>query len=100
MTSVFLFPVLVYAHSPAACHGDHHARFYQPCTLHVFCICRAMQVAGLPPVTKDWFEARKVQLSTAATSAPNAAIWFDPLTKKKFQTQNTYQVRGVLPHVL
>jgi hypothetical protein len=42
-------------------------------------------------VTKDWFEARKAQLSTA-TSTPNAAIWFDPLTKKKFQTQNTYQV--------
>jgi hypothetical protein len=52
-----------------------------------------LQVAGLPPVTKDWFEARKAQLSTA-TSTPNAAIWFDPLTKKKFQTQNTYQVGG------
>ncbi|WIA19832.1 hypothetical protein OEZ85_005740 [Tetradesmus obliquus] len=50
------------------------------------------KVAGLPPVTKEWFEARKAQLSTAtASTTPNAAIWFDPLTKKKFQTQNTYQ---------
>lgn len=50
------------------------------------------QVAGLPPVTKDWFEARKAQLSTAA-AAPHTKIWYDPLTKKKFQTQQTYQVR-------
>lgn len=49
------------------------------------------QVAGLPPVTKDWFEARKAQLSTAA-AAPHTKIWYDPLTKKKFQTQQTYQV--------
>jgi pre-60S factor REI1 len=42
-------------------------------------------------VTKDWFEARKVQLSTAA-AAPHTKIWYDPLTKKKFQTQQTYQV--------
>jgi hypothetical protein len=49
------------------------------------------KVAGLPPVTKEWFEARKAQLSTAA-AAPHTKIWYDPLTKKKFQTQQTYQV--------
>eukprot|EP00878_Enallax_costatus_P023421 GHUV01024912.1.p1 GENE.GHUV01024912.1~~GHUV01024912.1.p1 ORF type:complete len:133 (+),score=42.46 GHUV01024912.1:266-664(+) len=48
------------------------------------------KVAGLPPVTKEWFEARKAQLTTATTS-PHQKMWFDPLTKKKFQTQNTYQ---------
>lgn len=48
------------------------------------------QVASLPPVTKEWFQARKAQLTTA-TTAPHQKIWFDPLTKKKFQTLNTYQ---------
>ncbi|KXZ51114.1 hypothetical protein GPECTOR_14g95 [Gonium pectorale] len=54
------------------------------------------KVAGLPPVTKDWFEARKAQLSSAAAGATAAApvqrLWIDPLTKKKFNTENTYQV--------
>jgi len=49
------------------------------------------QVAGLPPVTKEWFEARKAQLTSAAAS-PHTKVWYDPLTKKKFQTQQTYQV--------
>ncbi|GFR48596.1 hypothetical protein Agub_g10500 [Astrephomene gubernaculifera] len=53
------------------------------------------KVAGLPPVTKEWFEARKAQLSSAAAGASAAApvqrIWIDPLTKKKFNTENTYQ---------
>lgn len=48
------------------------------------------KVAGLPPVTKDWFDARKAQLSTAA-AAPHTKVWYDPLTKKKFMTQQTYQ---------
>eukprot|EP00879_Flechtneria_rotunda_P024228 GHRR01025676.1.p2 GENE.GHRR01025676.1~~GHRR01025676.1.p2 ORF type:complete len:135 (+),score=37.64 GHRR01025676.1:1818-2222(+) len=48
------------------------------------------KVAGLPPVTKEWFEARKAQL-TSATAAPHQKIWYDPLTKKKFHSQNTYQ---------
>lgn len=55
------------------------------------CLYTHPQVAGLPPVTKDWFEARKAQLSTAAAS-PHTKVWYDPLTKKKFQTQQTYQV--------
>lgn len=51
------------------------------------------KVAGLPPVTREWFEARKAQLvSTAAATgtAPVTKIWMDPLTKKKFMTENTY----------
>ncbi|GLC35863.1 hypothetical protein PLESTM_000376600 [Pleodorina starrii] len=53
------------------------------------------KVAGLPPVTKEWFEARKAQLSSAAagaTAAPVQRTWIDPLTKKKFNTENTYLV--------
>ena len=48
------------------------------------------KVAGLPPVTKDWFDARKEQLSTAATVGPVQKFWYDPLTKKKFSSENTY----------
>lgn len=51
------------------------------------------KVAGLPPVTREWFEARKAQLvSTAAatTTAPVTRVWMDPLTKKKFMSENTY----------
>lgn len=51
------------------------------------------KVAGLPPVTKEWFEARKVQLSSSAagtSAAPVQRIWIDPLTKKKFNTENTF----------
>lgn len=57
-----------------------------------------VQVAGLPPVTKEWFEARKTQLSSAAAAAPNQRMWYDPLTKRKFQTQNTYLV-GVVTNL-
>mmetsp|Transcript_14553 Transcript_14553/g.31692 ORF Transcript_14553/g.31692 Transcript_14553/m.31692 type:complete len:491 (+) Transcript_14553:70-1542(+) len=52
------------------------------------------KVAGLPPVTKEWFEARKAQLSVTAGSAGSEGIqklWVDPLTKKKFMSENTYQ---------
>ena len=49
------------------------------------------KVTGLPPVTKEWFDARKEQLSTTATSVgPVQKIWYDPLTKKKFSSENTY----------
>jgi pre-60S factor REI1 len=54
------------------------------------------QVAGLSPVTLDWFEARKAQLAASAASAASddpgmQRIWVDPLTKKKFLTEATYQ---------
>lgn len=52
----------------------------------------SLQVTGLPPVTKEWFEARKAQLASGATGGGAAAqIWIDPLTKKKFMSENTYQ---------
>jgi hypothetical protein len=47
------------------------------------------KVAGLPPVTKEWFEARKAQLASVTTS-PHQKVWYDPLTKRKFGSENTY----------
>ena len=53
--------------------------------------CLSRQVAGLPPVTKEWFEARKAQLAGATTSTDTGSkVWIDPLTKKKFSSENTY----------
>ena len=48
------------------------------------------KVAGLPPVTKEWFDSRKELLSSATTVGPVHKFWFDPLTKKRFNTENTY----------
>lgn len=49
--------------------------------------------AGLPPVTAEWFEARKEQLSVALTQANNAAdsLYICSLTNKKFQSEGTYE---------
>jgi len=47
------------------------------------------KIAGLPPVTHEWYEARRAQL-TAASAGALQRVWFDPLTKKKFYSQNTY----------
>ncbi len=47
------------------------------------------KVAGLPPVTREWFDARKDQLQGTASAAPQKT-WFDPLTKKRFGSENTY----------
>lgn len=47
------------------------------------------KIAGLPPVTKEWYEARRAQL-TAAAAGPLQRVWFDPLSKKKFYSENTY----------
>ena len=43
----------------------------------------------MPPVTREWFEARKESLA-ASTGAPVSKIWTDPLTKKNFGSENTY----------
>ncbi|MEW5311384.1 MAG: hypothetical protein WDW38_003105 [Sanguina aurantia] len=51
------------------------------------------KVAGLPPVTKEWFDARKQQLaitSSAAAAVPVTKIWLDPLSKKKFLSESTF----------
>lgn len=50
------------------------------------------KIAGLPPVTKDWFEARKELLNSSAATTPVQKFWYDPLTKKKFNSENTYTV--------
>ncbi|KAI8469242.1 MAG: hypothetical protein J3K34DRAFT_522329 [Monoraphidium minutum] len=48
------------------------------------------KVAGLPPVTKEWFEARKAQLASAA-AAPTQRVWYDPLTRRKFMSEAKYK---------
>lgn len=47
------------------------------------------KVAGLPPVTKEWYDARKTQIE-AASSRSLQKIWYDPLAKRKFSSENTY----------
>jgi pre-60S factor REI1 len=47
------------------------------------------KVAGLAPVTREFYEARRAQLS-AASGVPTQKTWFDPLTRKKFFSENTY----------
>eukprot|EP00197_Chlamydomonas_leiostraca_P015281 CAMPEP_0202858630 /NCGR_PEP_ID=MMETSP1391-20130828/1075_1 /ASSEMBLY_ACC=CAM_ASM_000867 /TAXON_ID=1034604 /ORGANISM="Chlamydomonas leiostraca, Strain SAG 11-49" /LENGTH=497 /DNA_ID=CAMNT_0049537563 /DNA_START=94 /DNA_END=1587 /DNA_ORIENTATION=+ len=56
------------------------------------------KVAGLPPVTREWFEARKAQLASAqavgaamGVPAGHTRVWVDPLTRKTFRTEQTYQ---------
>ena len=54
------------------------------------------KVAGLPPVTREWFDARKTQLASAqagVTALPpgHVRVWFDPLTRKTFRSEATYQ---------
>ena len=41
-------------------------------------------------MTRAWFDARKEQLSSAA-GAGAKRVWFDPLTKKRFGSKNTYE---------
>lgn len=47
------------------------------------------KIAGLPAVTREWYEARKQQL-LSTTSTPVQKVWFDTLSKKKFYSENTY----------
>ncbi len=50
------------------------------------------KVAGLPPVSVEWFEARKEQLRSSSTAAQKGTRqWVEPLTKKKFASEATYQ---------
>ncbi|CAD7703810.1 unnamed protein product [Ostreobium quekettii] len=58
---------------------------------HIYNLRR--KVAGLPPVTKEWFDGRKHQIARAASkSSPGAGnrVWIDPLTQKKFSSEKTY----------
>ena len=57
------------------------------------CACRynlKRKIADMPPVTREWFEARKETLA-ASTGAPVSKFWTDPLTKKRFNSENTYK---------
>lgn len=47
------------------------------------------KVAGLPPVTREWYEARRSQL-ISSSGTPIQKTWFDPLTRKKFYSENTF----------
>jgi hypothetical protein len=46
--------------------------------------------AGLPPVTADWFEARKAQLAALTPQRSGPEVFVCPLTKKRFQSEATY----------
>lgn len=47
------------------------------------------KIARLPPVTREWYEARKAQL-LASAATPVQRVWYDPLTRRKFYSENTY----------
>ena len=65
------------------------------------------KVAGLPPVTREWYDARAAALKASLTSggggggggasssssalAGAARTWLDPLTRKKFTSEATYR---------
>lgn len=48
------------------------------------------KVAGLPPVTKEWFDARRAQLTSMQNAQKTPKIFVCPLTNKKFQSEATY----------
>ena len=55
------------------------------------------KLANLPPVTKEWFEARREQLAASQAAAGGSALapgatrfWVDPQTRKNFKTEHTY----------
>lgn len=56
---------------------------------HLFNLKR--RVAGLPPVTREWFETKKAQIAANAKQSSGQQIWMDPLSKKKFQSEATYE---------
>ena len=65
------------------------------------------KVAGLPPVTREWYDARAAALKASLTGAGGGAggatssssrsalvgarTWLDPLTRKKFTSEATYR---------
>jgi pre-60S factor REI1 len=60
------------------------------------------KVAGLPPVTREWYDARREALAGGgggaaggggATSASGGGVrvWTDPLTRKRFTSEATYK---------
>ena len=82
---------------PSCCWSASHSTVMLcttlPFTLNTGCVSRynlKRKVAGLPPVTRVWFEQRREQLGSAA-GAGAKRVWFDPLTKKRFQSKSTYE---------
>lgn len=76
--------------------GNMQATLTRPCCCRRYNLKR--KVAGLPPVTREWFEARKAQLASAqaageagAVPAGHVRVWIDPLTRKTFRSEQTYQ---------
>lgn len=62
------------------------------CVIVFSFLCRynlKRKVAGLPPVTKEWYDARKSQIE-AASSKNLQKVWLDPLSKRRFSSENTY----------
>lgn len=53
--------------------------------------CR--RFAGLPPVTYEWFEARREHLQSIQSKAQSDAdkVFVCPLTNKRFQSEGTYE---------
>ena len=48
------------------------------------------KIAQLPPVTREWFDARKEKLASTTGTAVTKT-WLDPLTRKTFSSENTYK---------
>jgi len=53
------------------------------------------RAVGLPPVSADWFAARRAQLAAAAAERASAGsgsrVWVCPLSKKRFATEGTWE---------
>jgi len=63
-------------------------------------------VAGLPPVTREWYDARRDALTgggagagagaggaaSAGAGAASVRVWTDPLTRKRFTSEATYRM--------
>lgn len=47
-------------------------------------------IVGLPPVTAEWFEARRSHLSSLQQQSADV-VYICPLTNKKFQSEGTYE---------
>lgn len=48
------------------------------------------KVAGLPPVTKEWFDAKKQHISESHLKKEQPKYWVDPITNRAFHHKNTY----------
>lgn len=72
-------------------HPVFHGVLLCPATA-IVCIRSQRRAAGLPPVSKEWFETRKTQLVEASRAAASdeRRVWVCPLSGKKFASEKTY----------